>query len=124
MVKINPPPFNHKSNNFRFMGTIFWIAVALSSGFSYGFRQVPLDSKQHEQSTLSELGHFGRAEYEQMRIGMSLTDVRSILNRGRGIEVSHSATMATFVWENPDGSKITATFEHDKLKSKEQSGLK
>ncbi|MBC1241090.1 hypothetical protein [Nostoc sp. 2RC] len=53
---------------------------------------------------------------------MSLTDVRSILNPG--IEVSRSATIATFVWENPDGSKITATFESDKLKSKAQSGLK
>ncbi|MBD2731929.1 hypothetical protein H6G96_38135 [Nostoc sp. FACHB-892] len=94
----------------------------LGSGFLYGFVQSSFNSKPIEQSTQAELRRFGRAEYEQLRTGMSLTDVRSILYRG--IEVSRSATIATFVWENPDGSKITATFENDKLKSKEQSGLK
>ncbi|MHC5729219.1 MAG: hypothetical protein ACYTXY_34885, partial [Nostoc sp.] len=87
----------------------------------YGFRQ-PADSKQHEQSTQTELYRFSRVEYEQLKTGMSLTEVRSILYRG--VEVSRSATTAIFIWQNPDGSKITVTFEHDKLKGKSQSGLK
>ena len=79
--------------------------------------------KQLEQSAQTELYHFSRVEYEQLKIGMSLTEVRSILYRG--IEVSRSATTATFLWENPDGSKITVTFENDRLTNKEpSSGLK
>jgi len=104
------------------MKIVFSVGIMLGSGFVYGLVQSTFNSKPLEQSTQSELRRFGRAEYEQLRTGMSLTDVRSILYRG--IEVSGSATIATFVWENPDGSKIIATFEHDKLKSKEQSGLK
>ncbi|AFZ61419.1 hypothetical protein Anacy_6150 (plasmid) [Anabaena cylindrica PCC 7122] len=93
----------------------------LGSGFAYGFLKTAFNSKQFEQSGQTELRRFGRAEYEQLKTGMSLTDVRSILNRG--IEVNRSATMATFVWKNPDASKITVIFESDRLKSKEQSGL-
>ena len=125
--KTNPTQSNNKPNYtfnpppVRLLGVIFWVAVALSSGLGYGFRQ-PADSKQHEQSAQTELYRFSRVEYEQLKTGMSLTEVRSILNPG--VEVSRSATIATFVWENPDGSKITATFEHDKLKSKAQSRLK
>ncbi|MCC5668177.1 hypothetical protein LC653_31030 [Nostoc sp. CHAB 5784] len=96
------------------------VVVAILGYLPYGF-QAAFHSQQLEPSAQVQLRPFGRAEYEQLRIGMSLTDVRSILNRG--VEVSRSATMASFVWENPDGSKITATFENDKLKSKKQSGL-
>ncbi|TBR59301.1 hypothetical protein B4U84_19555 [Westiellopsis prolifica IICB1] len=94
----------------------------LGSGLAYGFVQTAFNSKQHGQFAQTESHRFGRAEYEQLKIGMSLTEVRSILNRG--IEVRQSTTTATFVWENPDGSKITLTFEGNRLKSKEQSGLK
>lgn len=98
------------------------LGIMLGSGLGYGFLQTAFNSQQHEQSTQTELGRFGRAEYEQLKPGMSLTEVRSILYRG--VEVSRSATTATFVWENHDGSKIAATFEHDLLKRKEQFGLK
>ena len=96
-------------------------AAAILGFLSYGF-QTAFHPQQLEPPPQVQLRLFGRAEYEQLRIGMSLTDVRSILSRG--VEVSRSATIATFLWENPDGSKITVIFEHDKLKSKEQSGLK
>lgn len=127
MVKINSTQSNNKPNYMfnpppiRLLGVIFWVGVALSSGLGYGFRQ-SADSKQHEQSAQTELYRFSRVEYEQLKTGMSLTEVRSILNRG--VEVSRSATMATFLWKNPDGSKITVIFENDLLKSKAQSGLK
>lgn len=98
------------------------LGIMLGSGLASGFIQTAFAPKQYEQSAQAELGRFGRAEYEQLKPGMPLTEVRSILYRG--IEVSRSATTATFVWENRDGSKITATFVNDRLKSKEQSGLK
>ncbi|MBD2458423.1 hypothetical protein H6G80_30695 [Nostoc sp. FACHB-87] len=101
---------------------MFSVGAALSSGLYYGFHQAANSAKQHEQPAQPELYRFSRAEYEQLKPGMSLTEVRSILYRG--IEVNRSATIATFLWENADGSKITAVFENEKLKSKEQSGLK
>ncbi|MBD2488739.1 hypothetical protein H6G77_14495 [Aulosira sp. FACHB-615] len=85
----------------------------LSYGLTYGFHQAAFDLKVHKKSAQTELSSFGYAEYERLEIGMSLTDVRSIL--GRGTEVSRSKTMATFVWESPDGYKITGIFEGDKL---------
>jgi hypothetical protein len=120
--KTNPIQSNNNTLFRSMMNIALSLGVMLGSGFVYGFVQTAFYSKQHEQSPQTEPRRFGRAEYEQLRTGMSLTDVRSILSRG--IEVKRSETTATFVWENPDGSQITATFEHDKLKSKEQSGLK
>lgn len=111
----NPPP------RIRLLGVMFSVGVALSSGLYYGFHQAANSNKQHEPAQ-TELYRFSRVDYEQLKSGMSLTEVRSILYRG--IEINRSATIATFVWQNPDGSKITVTFEHDKLKSKAQSGLK
>jgi hypothetical protein len=111
-----------KAQKNTLLALLFSLGVALGSGVKQGFYQPAFDSKEQNQSAQAELRRFGRAEYEQIKPGMSLTEVRSILYRG--IEVSRSATTATFVWENPDGSKITATFESDRLKSKEQSGLK
>jgi hypothetical protein len=122
MVNKNKPVQSNNTLVRPLMNLALSLGVMLGSGLAYGFVQTAFYSKQHEQSAPDELGRFGRAEYELLKSGMSLTEVRSILYRG--IEVSRSATLATFVWKNPDGSKITVTFEHDKLKSKEQSGLK
>ncbi|WP_392476291.1 hypothetical protein [Nostoc sp. C110] len=120
--KTNPTQSNNNTLVHSLMNVTLSLGVMLGSGLAYGFVQTAFNSQQHEQSAQTELGRFGRAEYEQLKPGMPLTEVRSILYRG--IEVSRSATTATFVWENRDGSKITATFVNDKLKSKEQSGLK
>lgn len=107
----------------RSLSGLFSVGVVLSSSLYYGIHQAANFIKQHEQPAQIELYRFSRAEYEQLKPGMSLTEVRSIILY-RGVEVSRSATVATFVWQNPDGYKITAVFENDKLKSKEQSGLK
>lgn len=120
--KSNPTQSNNNTLVHSLMKIALSLGFMLGSGFVYGLVQTAFYPKQHEQSAQTEPRRFGRAEYEQMRTGMTLTDVRSILYRG--IEVSRSETTATFVWENPDGSKITATFVNDRLKSKEQSGLR
>lgn len=124
MVKTNPTQSNNTLARLLVKVKLnIVIPAGVILGFlAYGF-QTAFHPKQLEQSAQVELRRFGRAEYEQLRTGMSLTDVRSIILY-RGIEVNRSVTIAAFVWENPDGSKITATFEHDKLKSKAQSGLK
>ncbi|WP_375494651.1 hypothetical protein [uncultured Nostoc sp.] len=123
--KTNPTP----SNNIlaRLLATVD-VKIIIPTGVIVAilgylpYIQAAFHTQQLEQSAQVQLRPFGRAEYEQLSIGMSLTDVRSILNRG--VEVNRSETTAAFVWENPDGSKINVTFEYDKLKSKAQSGLK
>lgn len=63
-----------------------------------------------------------RADYEQLKVGMTITDAQAAL--GRAIEISRDATTATYRWTNGDGSQITAVFKGDRLTIKEQSGLK
>ncbi|MCC5669152.1 hypothetical protein LC653_36195 [Nostoc sp. CHAB 5784] len=123
MVKTNPAQSNNTLARLlvNVKLNIVIPAGVMLSFLVYGF-QTAFHPQQLEQSAQVQLRPFGRAEYEQLRIEMSLTDVRSILYQGT--EVNSSATMATFVWQNPDGSKITVIFEHDKLKGKSQSGLK
>lgn len=126
MVKTNPTSNNILARllvkvDIRMIISTGAITVILGYPVTYGL-SIAFQNYQLKQSTQAQPRSFGRAEYEQLRIGMTLTDVRAILNPG--VETSRSATMATFRWENPDGSKITATFENDQLKSKEQNGLK
>lgn len=116
----NPTPPN---NTNTFIHSLMKIAlsfgVVIGSGIAYGFAQTVFSPNQHEQLAQSQPISLG--EYQQLIIGMTITDVRSIL--GRGIEVSRSERVATYVWKNSDNSQIIGTFENDKLKNKEQSGL-
>ncbi|MHC5746587.1 MAG: hypothetical protein ACYTXT_32795 [Nostoc sp.] len=113
---------NSLNPSVRLVTIIFSIGVVLGSGLGYGFYQTTENANLQDRSKTTENPHFNRVEYERLQLGMSLTDVEAILYRG--IEVNRSTTMATFVWENSDGSKISAIFENGKLKSKEQTGLK
>ncbi|MEH2051922.1 hypothetical protein [Nostoc sp.] len=97
------------SPSIRPLAMALSLGVALGSGFGYGFYKAVFDSKQHEQSAPTKPDCVSRVEFEQLQLGMSLTDVRSIL--GKGIEVKRSTTEVTFVWKNPDGSIITLTFD-------------
>lgn len=106
----------------RLLSLIFSIGVTLGSGLGYGLSQALDTVCQQQPHTQLQSRHFGQAEYVRLAPGMSPSEVESILDRGT--EISRSATIATFVWQNPDGSQIKATFESGKLKSKEQSNLK
>lgn len=125
----NPIKFKQVTDIFSKLMTKLNIKIIISAGAIAvtinHFSHPPVNSQNQrsEQSTQTQLRSFNRTQYEQLRIGMSLTDVRATISNP-GVEVSRSSTVATFVWENPDDSKITATFENDKLKSKEQSRLK
>ena len=117
----NPTPSNNKPIH-SLMKIALSVGVVIGSGIAYGFTQTAFYPEQHQQSSQSKVHLFDRTEYELLKIDMPLVEVRSIL--GKGIEISRSVTTATYVWENADGSKITVIFEGDKLKNKEQSGLK
>lgn len=57
-------------------------------------------------------------EYEQLELGMSIAEVRTIL--GRGIEISQTESTVVLVWKNPNGSGIVGTFEGGSLANKQQ----
>ena len=59
------------------------------------------------------------AQYERIRPGMTLTDVRAIA--GDGVEVRRSESVAIFEWSSTDGRTVTGTFEDDRLVEKAQS---
>ncbi|MBG1262222.1 hypothetical protein F8S20_25620 [Nostoc sp. BAE] len=78
-------------------------------------------NEQKERQAQIEFQKLTRVDYEQLKPGMSVTDVQAILDRG--IEINRSETTATFFWQNSDSSHITVIFKNGKLMSKAQSKL-
>jgi hypothetical protein len=119
-----PPPPNGDPKppnvSVRLLAIVFSIGATFGSGVGYGFSKTIATGTQPE--TTSQTKPITLAKYERLGTGISVTDAAAIL--GSGVEINRSETTATFVWENPDASKITAIFENGKLKRKEQSKLK
>lgn len=98
------------------------IISSLLIALGYGFGQAVVESNQKKPSTQIEAQSFGYAEYLRLKRGMSIADVEAIL--GRGIVTSRSGATKIFLWENADGSGITAVFKSNKLEDFKQSKLK
>lgn len=101
----------------RLLAIVFYFGVALGSGLGYGFNQAMSNTEQ-QQPTQTKL-HDGPTNYERLKVGMSLTDVRAIMS-SNGTETDRTATTANVVWESK-GYQITASFKNDQLESKKQS---
>lgn len=119
---------NHLQLLFRFLtylvrqqGIGLLTGAVLGAGGMGYFQVLPLQG-QRESVVQAIPQRISLADYERVKLDMSLTDVQSVL--GPGTETSRSATKATFTWKNSNGSGITAIFEKDRLKSKEQTDLK
>ena len=66
---------------------------------------------------------FNLAEFERLKIGMSLIQIEAIL--GRGVKTKQSQTSVTYRWENSNGSRIIGEFDNrDQLINFRQEGLK
>ncbi len=105
---------------------VFALGVLFGYGLQIGINKAISVIEQKETRSKVELQHINRhvnrVDYEQLKLGMSLTDVQAIL--GRGIEINRTETIATFLWQNFDGSQITVKFKNGKLVSKAQFNLK
>ncbi|WP_460206022.1 hypothetical protein [Scytonema sp. NUACC21] len=122
MTNNKPNPANP---SIRLLALVFTIGTVFGSGLAHGYYKTTSGLNQRtlpDQTEIQQFSHVSRADYERLKLGMSLAAVEAILNRGT--EIKRSATTATFVWENADGSRIVANFQDDKLVSKEQSTLK
>lgn len=85
--------------------------MAIGIGIGIGF---------YQSMTASEpVGAITEAQYERIKPGMTLTDVRAIA--GDGLEIRRSESSAIFEWTSADGRTITGTFEEDRLVEKAQS---
>ena len=66
-------------------------------------------------------------EYGQLTLGMHLLEVEYRIGTGKEIRVQRmqdDVAMTTYEWQNPDGSRLIATFQEMKLIGKAQAGLK
>ena len=85
--------------------------MAVGIGIGVGLYQSLTDSQP--VATITE------AQYERIKPGMTLTDVRAIT--GDGTEVRSSEDVTVFEWLRADGKTVTGTFEQGKLIEKAQS---
>ncbi len=101
----------------RLLAVFSSIGMALGYGFAQGLNQASPNKCSHNVQT--QPPPFSQVEYERLKLSMPLAEVEAIL--GRGGEVSRSTTRAIFRWKSSCNYSITATFENNKLTSKEQS---
>jgi hypothetical protein len=101
---------------------VFALGVAFGYGLEVGINKAISAPEQKERHAQTDFQYVTRVDYEQLKPGMSVTDVQAILEQG--IEINRSETTATFLWQNSNGSYITVTFKNGKLTSKAQSKLK
>jgi hypothetical protein len=90
---------------------IFSIGIALGAGIKYGFIAPSAYTQQAPASPVYSL-----IEYERIRPGMPLTEVRAII--GSGTEISRSESVVEVEWVYPDGTKIVGTFNDNILTQK------
>jgi hypothetical protein len=78
----------------------------------------PVASPKTEEITL--------AKYEQIKTGMSIAEVEKILGKGEETHRmdANGITAVGYIWKNPTGSNITASFQNGQLNSKFHAGLK
>lgn len=116
----NPKQDSNQSPNLsiKLLSMVFSLGVAFGSGSSYGYYKYR-DAYPYRTPAQQSIG---RAEYERLRSGMSISEVETIL--GPGVETESSSTKATYAWQNSNKSEIVVVFKNAHLYNKKQSGLK
>jgi hypothetical protein len=96
-------------SQIRLWMIVFSAVVALATGFKHS-----VDNTRPQT--------IGLAEYYRLTLGMKLNEAEAILGRGKEIESTN--TTNTYIWVQPDKSKVlTVIFEKGKLIKKLQSNL-
>lgn len=72
----------------------------------------------------SEIEAISKADYDQISVGMTRSEVVAIIGEGDESTVPGPADVKTCLWQNTDGSYIDTTFRDGKLVDKSQDGLK
>jgi hypothetical protein len=95
----------------------------LSTGATLSFNLYvsPRSPVANAPSATTGRQQFGLNEYTMLKTGMSLTEVRSIL--GKGKELESTVNSVAYEWKNADNSSIYCSFKDGKLQRKKQSAL-
>ena len=108
LSKLTPPVGSRKFVLTMFSaGFFFWTGVA--------------DSFVQTLSSLQPVAVAMSADYERLRMGMTLVEARSLL--GPGTEISRSDLAVVVEWYGFGRQPITAEFKDDELVRKAQPGL-
>ncbi|GBE95628.1 hypothetical protein [Nostoc cycadae] len=121
MSSLTKSPLNNPY--VRLLMIIFSVGVAFGSNFHSSLLKNTQSSNSKEQITVNKISSVTLIDYERLREGMNLTDVRVILG-SYGIEQKQVGKNVTVAWQNSDGSNITVIFYNGILQSKSQIGLK
>lgn len=103
--------------NRSLFSTVLSIGIVFGTGIGYGYREIA-DGSAIEPST-SVTPHCSGSIYDSIHLGMTLTDVRAILNN-RGREIQQSHTTAVVEWHLPCGQTISGVFQANELIEKKQ----
>jgi hypothetical protein len=95
-----------------------------------GFNKVPSDSEAAvayaEAAKVggkrADAAELTMAEYKQIKAGMSLKKVNSIVGFA-GEEMSRYGSYTSYSWQNDDGSNMIVSFHSNRAQSKAQAGL-
>ena len=81
------------------------------------------EGKLEEADTLLRRSAISMAQYHAIQPGMSYPEVIKILGRP-GVEHGSGANVASYVWQNPDGSMVAVVFTNGRVGAKNQGGLR
>ncbi len=94
------------------------VMITIGLGISISNAFINTNIKNNSTPPTVQVHPFTRAEYERLKLGMSIVQVEM-----KQSEMKQSTKTVTLVWTNPNGSKIIVIFENNKLIEKRQEGL-
>ena len=81
------------------------------------------EGKLGEADSLLRRSAISMAQYHAIQPGMSYQEVVKVLGRP-GVERGSAQNVASYLWQNADGSMVAIVFTNSRVGSKTQSGLR
>ncbi|NEQ25369.1 MAG: hypothetical protein F6K28_41145 [Microcoleus sp. SIO2G3] len=110
-----------------FTGAAVLIAATVLAATIPSYFNLRTESPARQQAALQIERSVSLTEFEQVRPGLSATQVNSLLGRSgqevSRIELTDAPVTALYTWQNPDGSSVNITFQNGVVITKTQSGL-
>jgi hypothetical protein len=110
------PEQQRTTSRTRAFGVALAFGIALIAGGLMFFGRVPAPGDFRAQPVTL-------AKFTALRTGMTYAEATSVMGIS-GTEVIRTEHDISYLWRNPDGTNVNATFQDGKLTRKAQFGLK